>query len=48
MKIRVELEMEIDLKELSITELRKLIAQAIDKDESRVIKDTRVVGFEVV
>lgn len=48
MKIKVELEMEIDLKELSITELRKLIAQVIDKDGSKVIKDTRVVGFEVL
>ncbi len=48
MKVKVELEMEVDLKELSITELQKLIKQVVKNDDSRVIKKTRVVSFEVL
>ncbi len=48
MKVRVELEMEVDLKELSIAELQKLIKQVVKDDESKVIKKTRVVNFEIL
>ena len=40
--------MEVDLKELSITELRKLIKHVVKNDDSRVIKKTRVVNFEIL
>lgn len=48
MKVKVELEMEVDLKELSIAELQKLIKQVVKNDDSRVIKKTRVVNFEIL
>lgn len=48
MKIKVELEMELDLKELSIGELRKLIKQIMDPEESKIIKETHVVNFEIL
>lgn len=48
MKVKVELEMEVDLKQISLTELRKLIQQVVNTEDSRVVKKTRVVNFEIV
>ena len=48
MRIKVEMEMELDLKELNISELRKLIKQIMEPEESKVIKETHVVKFEIL
>ncbi len=48
MKVKVELEMEVDLKQINLTELRKLIQQVVNTEESKVVKKTRVVNFEIV
>ncbi len=40
--------MELDLKKLSLSELRKLIEQVVKTDESEVIKETKVVHFEIL
>ncbi len=48
MKVKVELEMELDLKQLSLSELKKLIEQVVRADESEVIKETKVVNFEIM
>jgi len=40
--------MELDLKKLSLSELRKLIEQVVKTDESEVIKETKVVNFEIL
>ncbi|MCA1755135.1 MAG: hypothetical protein LC641_10635 [Spirochaeta sp.] len=48
MKIKVELEMELDLKELNISELKKLIKQVMEPEQSNVIKETRVVDFKIL
>ena len=48
MKVKVELEMEVDLKQINLTELRKLIQQVFNTEESKVVKKTRVVNFEII
>ena len=48
MKVRVELEMEIDMTELSIAEVRRIIEQLVSADETRVVKGTKVTDFEIL
>ncbi|GEM_PF-5011110 len=48
MKVKVELEMDLDLKQLSLSELRKLIEQVVRADDSEVVKETKVVNFEIL
>jgi hypothetical protein len=48
MKVRVELEMEIDMTELSIAEVRRIIDQLVSADETRVVKGTKVTDFEIL
>ena len=40
--------MELDLKKLSLSELRKLIEQVVRTEESEVVKETKVVNFEIL
>ncbi len=47
MKVEVELELEIDLSELSISEIQRIIKQLIDTDESRVVRDATVTDFRI-
>ncbi len=48
MKVNVELELDVDLKELSVAELQKIIRQLIATDESRVVKEAKVKDFKIV
>lgn len=48
MKVNVELELDVDLKELSLAELQRLIRQLVNADESRVVKEAKVKDFKIV
>ncbi len=48
MRVKVELELEVDMKELSFAEVRRLIDQLVTADESRVIKNVKVQDFEII
>lgn len=48
MKVNVELELDMDLKELSLAELQRIIRQLVATDESRVVKEAKVKNFKIV
>lgn len=48
MKVNVELELDVDLKELSLAELQRVIRQLVATDESRVVKEAKVKSFKIV
>lgn len=48
MRVRVEIEMDIDMRELSIAEIRRIIDQLVSADETRVVKNVTVQDFEIV
>jgi hypothetical protein len=47
-KVNVELELDVDLKELSLAELQRIIRQLVSTDESRVVKEAKVKNFKIV
>lgn len=48
MKVHVELEVDIDLKEMSIAEVRKIIQQVVSADQSRMVKDVQVTNVKLL
>jgi hypothetical protein len=40
--------MDIDLKELSISEVQRIVGQLINADESRVVKSATVKDFKIL
>ena len=48
MKVSVELELDVDLKELSLAELQRIIRQLIATDDSRVVKEAKVKDFKIL
>lgn len=40
--------MDIDLKELSISEVQRIVGQLINTDESRVVKSATVKDFKIL
>lgn len=48
MKVNVQLELDVDLKEMSLAELQRIIRQLIATDESRVVKEAKVKDFKIV
>lgn len=48
MKIKVEAEVDIDLKAFNITEIRKLIAQLLSPDRSKIIRKTKITNVELL
>jgi hypothetical protein len=48
MKIKVEAELDIDLKAFNITELRKILSQLLSSDKSKVIKETKITHIELL
>jgi hypothetical protein len=48
MKVKVELEMDLDLSKLSLGEVRKIVEQIIQAEQSKVVKSTKVTGFEIL
>lgn len=48
MRVKVELELDVDMKELSFAEITRLIDQLVSADESRVVKNVKVQDFEII
>jgi hypothetical protein len=47
-RVKVELELDVDMKELSFAEITRLIDQLVSADESRVVKNVKVQDFEII
>ena len=48
MEVKVELEMELDLKSLSFAEIQRIIKQLVETNESRMVKNATVKDFKIL
>ncbi|MFP4329614.1 MAG: hypothetical protein ACLFP6_02740 [Spirochaetaceae bacterium] len=47
MKVQVEMELDVDLKELSLSELQRIVRQLFAADESRVVRKAKVTDIRI-
>ena len=48
MRVKVEVELDIDLKAFNIQELKKIVSRLLSSDKSEVIRETKITNVELL